>query len=193
MELAPSLLVVPLPLSSLLLPRDPSPFYHSSGLVLPRDTAREEGHLLHHPHGCPRLWVLGDRSSGLFWQGTCPPATPTLQTGTEPDTPASSPTVSLGVNPTCNPHHVPIQEVPSLQTFLSIPNKTQVHPCHRSSLPKNQPLSMPRLNPTCLQPDLPSCLPLPRYSLRFFPFRPWFILPLPTPSGLVGRGGRGWV
>lgn len=111
-ELAPSLLVVPFPLSSLLLPRDPSPFYRSSGLVLPRDTAREEGHLLHHPHGCPRLRVLGDRPSGLLWEGTCPPATPTLQTGTEPDTPASSPTMSLGVNPTCNPHHVPIQEVP---------------------------------------------------------------------------------
>ncbi|XP_063092628.1 tetratricopeptide repeat protein 22 isoform X3 [Cavia porcellus] len=41
----------------------------SSGLVLSRDAAGEKGHLLHHPHGHPRLWVLRHRPPGLLWQG----------------------------------------------------------------------------------------------------------------------------
>lgn len=47
-------------------------FTPSSGLVLPRNAAGEEGYLLHHPHRRPRLRVLGDRPPGLLWQGTCP-------------------------------------------------------------------------------------------------------------------------
>lgn len=69
----PFLFVGLLPFSTPLLPRHPLPhFTPSSSLVLPRDAAGEEGHLLHHPHGCPRLRVLGNGPPGLLWQGMFP-------------------------------------------------------------------------------------------------------------------------
>lgn len=52
-----------------LLPKDlllPSP---SSGLVLRWHAAGEEGYLLYHPHGRPRMRVLRHGAPGLLWQG----------------------------------------------------------------------------------------------------------------------------
>lgn len=75
-----------------LLPKDlllPSP---SSGLVLRWHAAGEEGYLLYHPHGRPRMRVLRHGAPGLLWQGMHASGTPTLQTqsSTSPPGPSAS-------------------------------------------------------------------------------------------------------
>lgn len=171
-QLVPSLLVAPLSLSSLLPPRDPSPPPPSPGLVLPRDAAGEEAHLLHHPHGRPRLRVLRDRPPGLLRQGMCPSHAPSPNwdlPATHP--PLLEPSASLGVTPIPPPPPPPCAHSGSALTpGLSLrPKQNRSAPLSSSLFAEESGPPTPGLAQACVQLCLLCSSPFPRYTLRRFP------------------------
>lgn len=117
----------------------------------------------------------------------CSPAHPLSKQGRSPPPhpPLREPSASLGVIPHCHPHGVLTQEVPSLQTFLSIPDEQKCSLVIDPLCLRIRP-SPYLVWPTPASPDFSATLSHtshvgPQASVH---------MSLPTSSGLVERG---WV